>query len=247
MTGLLITGTDTGVGKTWVGCQLAKALVAEGLRVGVMKPCETGQSAGKSGQQFEEAPPGSDVEQLILASGCAAPLSDILPYVFRLPTAPFVAALEEGAHIDFDVIESAYGRLREMHDVVIVEGAGGVLVPLAPDLDYLGLVNRLELEVLVVARTGIGTLNHTALTDRVLRSAGHQPLGIVLNSPNKPASGNDRANLSGLRSMVETRVLAEFPYGEAPSASLMAPIVDSLLEAANRKSCGGQSEPPARA
>lgn len=227
MTGLLITGTDTGVGKTWVACHLVKALVAKGLRVGVMKPCETGMAGGKGGQALKEAPPGSDAERLIRASGCESPLSDILPYVFRLPAAPSIAALEEGARIEFDVLEAAYSRLNEAHDIVIVEGAGGILVPLAPGLDYLGLAGRLELETLVVSRTGLGTLNHTALTDRVLRAAGNKPLGIVLNSPTKPVTGNDRVNLSVLGSMVNTPVLAEFPHGEPPSASMM----DSLLEA----------------
>jgi dethiobiotin synthetase len=232
MTGLLITGTDTGVGKTWVGCHLVKALLAEGVRVGVMKPCETGLAGGRGDKALEEAPAGSDAERLIRASGCEADLSDILPYVFRLPAAPSIAALEEGVVIDFDVLEAAYGRLREHHDVVIVEGAGGVLVPLAPGLDYLTLAERLELEVLVVARTTLGTLNHIALTDRVLRSAGIDPLGIVLNSPTRQVSGNDRVNLSVLGSLVDTPVLAEFPHGEPPNAAMLGRVVDSLQEAA---------------
>ncbi|MDG2149869.1 MAG: dethiobiotin synthase [Planctomycetota bacterium] len=242
MTGVLVTGTDTGVGKTWVACHLAKALAARGLRVGVMKPCETGLTGAGSERALTEAPRGSDAEQLVLASDCRAPLSDILPYAFSLPAAPSVAALEEGANIDFEVIECAYQRLSESHDVVIVEGAGGLLVPLAPHLDFLDLAQRLELEVLAVARTGLGTLNHTALTDRALRSAGLTPLGFVLNSPEEPASESERANLSGLCSLVETPVLAEFPHGEAPPDSLVATVVNSLLDAVGWSSRDRQSE-----
>ncbi len=225
MSGLLITGTDTSVGKTWVSCHLIRALKAAGKRVGVMKPCETGMAGG---QRPLEAPPGSDAERLMRASETEAPLSDVLPYVFRLPAAPSIAALEEGAEIDMAVIESAYGRLSEAHDIVIVEGAGGVLVPLAPGVNYLDLADRLELDVLVVARTGLGTLNHTALTERVLCSAGLNPLGIVLNSPKKPVSGTDRVNLSALGTVIETPVLAEFPHGEAPSDAVMAPVLDAV-------------------
>ncbi len=226
MTGVLVTGTDTGVGKTWVTCRIAEALRERGLRVGVMKPCETGMAGGPTPK---EAPPGSDAEKLVRASGCEAPLADVLPYVFKLPAAPQVAALEEGMTVEFDVLEAAYARLREAHDVVLVEGAGGLLVPLAPGLDYVALADKLELEVLVVARTGLGTLNHTALTDRVLRNAGIAPKGIVLNSPRKPLGGNDRANLSALSSLVETPVLAEFPHGEPASGSVVRPVVEAVV------------------
>ena len=227
MTGLLVTGTDTGVGKTWVSCQLARALREEGLRVGVMKPCETGITA----RGDEVLPRGCDAALLQEASGCEADPKDILPYRFALPAAPSVSAEEEGARIELDTLLAAFSRLQEDHDLVLVEGAGGLLVPLAEGLDFLGLATTLELEVLVVARTGLGTVNHIALTDRVLRAEGFPPVGVVLNSPTTPVSGSDRANLGALGLVLEeTRVLAELPHGDAPPVRVLAPLVEAVRE-----------------
>jgi dethiobiotin synthetase len=228
MSGLLITGTDTGVGKTWVACHLIKALVASGLRVGVMKPCETGIVGGP---RPERLAPGCDAQLLLEASGCKAAVQDVLPYAFRLPAAPAIAALEEGCRIEYDELEAAYGRLNEDHDLVIVEGAGGVLVPLAPGLDFLGLASRLDLETLIVARTGLGTVNHTGLTERALAANGCPPLGIVLNSPSGAVSGCDRVNLGALAQVLTAPVLAEMPYGNPPKGSMLDPLVDAVREA----------------
>jgi dethiobiotin synthetase len=228
MSGLLITGTDTGVGKTWVSCHLARALVDAGLSVGVMKPCETGMAGGP---RPDALPASSDARQLFEASGCKAPVGDVLPYLFKLPAAPSVAALEEGVAVEMSELEAAFGRLNEAHDVVLVEGAGGLRVPLSPGLDYVDLARQLDLEVLVVARTGLGTVNHTALTEQALVAADRAPLGIVLNSPTSEVSGSDRLNLGALAHTICTPVLAELPYGEAPPARIMRPVVDAVCEA----------------
>ena len=225
MSGLLITGTDTSVGKTWVACHLARSLREVGLRVGVMKPCETGIQGGPRPTVL---PPGSDADLLAKAAGCEAPTADMLPYAFQLPAAPSIAALEEGQVIDPAVLEASFGRLNEAHDVVIVEGAGGLLVPLAPDLDFLQLANQLDLSVLVVARTSLGTVNHVALTERALLAAACPLLGIVLNSPMKQASGRERVNLGALAQVVRSPVLAEMPHGSSPSEHVMQPLVDAV-------------------
>jgi len=228
MSGLLVTGTDTGVGKTWVACLLARALREAGLRVGVMKPCETGLSAG----DVAGLPQHSDAALLAEAAGCSAPSEDVLPYRFALPAAPSVAAREAGSAIDVEVIVAAYERLLSAHDVVLVEGAGGLLVPLATGYDYFSLAQRLGLKVLVVARTGLGTVNHIALTDVVLRGLGLPPIGFVLDNAGGPAVGSDRVNLGALTdARIHSPLLAEIPYAAAPTSAQIAPLVEAVRAA----------------
>ena len=224
MSGVLVTGTDTGVGKTRVACALARALVAEGLSVGVMKPAETGLAATAG----DLAPPGSDAAALIAASGCDAPLSDVAPYRYALPAAPSAAALVEGGPVSIDVVLAAFARLRARHDVVIVEGAGGLLVPLVGRYTYADLAATLQLPLVVVARTRVGTLNHTALTERVALAHGARVLGVVLNSPDGPPSDADRRNLAVLRDVVHAPLLGEVPYGGELSDAERRRLVEAV-------------------
>lgn len=209
MSGVLVTGTDTGVGKTRVACELARALVGEGVSVGVMKPVETGiADAGD-----DAAPEGSDVAALLDASGSDAPLSDVAPYRYALAAAPAAAALAEGGPVGIDVLLAAFARLRARHDIVLVEGAGGLLVPLVGRYTYADLAATLRIPLLIVTRTTLGTLNHTALTERVALAHGARVLGIVLNNPDGPCSDADRENLSVLRDVVHAPRLGEIPHG----------------------------------
>ena len=221
---LLVSGTDTGVGKTYAACALARGLAARGLRVGVMKPCETGvASAG------DTLPPGSDAALLVAASGCGFGPSVVRPYAFPLPAAPSVSAAEAGVTIELDVLTRAFDSLRAAHDVLLVEAAGGLAVPLAPSLTFLDLAAHWRLPVLLVARTGLGTLNHTALSERAARAAGLRVLGVVLCSPDGEPSASDRANLSALPDLVQSPLLAELPHAPAPDDAHCAALADAVL------------------
>src|SRR5579864_6878468 len=156
--GLFITGTDTGVGKTRVTAILAVALRQRGLRVGVMKPVESGCLV-ENGQLLAQ-----DSHFLRQISGCTAPPEIITPYMFREPLAPAIAAQHAGQEIDLDHIAYCYEMLAAEHDIVLVEGAGGLLVPLTRQQNFLDLAARLNLPILVIARNVLGTINHTALT-----------------------------------------------------------------------------------
>src|SRR5271170_2637 len=137
---ILITGTDTGVGKTTVGCALAFALKARGLRVGVMKPVETG---------VEQAP--MDAVALKAAAGSEHPLELICPFRYRLPLAPAAAAQAEGKPLpDLDRIKDSFSEIAASSDIVLVEGAGGLAVPITWDLNYADLARELDLEIVVV-------------------------------------------------------------------------------------------------
>jgi dethiobiotin synthetase len=173
--GIFITGTDTGVGKTFIGCGIAAALVAQGVNVGVMKPAETGCPARKG------ALVPRDAIALLRASKANDTLDLVNPYRFKAALAPAVAAEQAGASIGFPKITAAIRALGRVHEYMIVEGAGGILVPLTRRLTYLDLAEKLRLPVLIVARPGLGTINHTLLTVMALRQRNLDIAGIVIN------------------------------------------------------------------
>jgi dethiobiotin synthetase len=189
--GTFITGTDTGVGKTWVACRLAEALRQRGLRVGVFKPAESGD--------------GGDALKLKRASGCPLPLSVIRPYHFKQPLAPAVAARLEGKRVSLAKIQAALAELRRDSDVVLIEGAGGLLVPYGPGLDGAALAKALKLPLLIVARAGLGTLNHSLLTLEAARRRRLKVLGVLLNGRVKAGDRSASSNARVLRSL--TRVI----------------------------------------
>jgi dethiobiotin synthetase len=181
--GIFITGTDTGVGKTYVGTGIAATLRASGVDVGVLKPVETG-CALRRGRLVP-----SDALHLARAAGTEDPLDLINPYRFRLPLAPSVAAALDRKRINVNRIKKAFRDLVQRHDFLIVEGAGGIMVPLAGKYLYRDLAADLGLPVLVVARPGLGTINHTLLTLSALRSAKAPVSGIVINHSTKERRG----------------------------------------------------------
>ena len=173
--GIFITGTDTGVGKTYVAAGISAALRSRGIDVGVMKPAETGCRV-RAGKLVP-----SDALNLIKAAESRDALSLVNPYRFRNPLAPLTAAEFEGKKISEDKILSAYYTLSRRHEFMIVEGAGGIMVPLSEKYLYLDLAAALGLPVLIVARPGLGTINHTLLTIAVLQERGITVSGIVIN------------------------------------------------------------------
>ena len=174
-TGLFVTGTDTGVGKTWVTCALARQAVARGSRVFAFKPIETG-CALVGGQLV-----GDDQELLCAAAG-GWQMEDLRGvYRFSLPAAPLVAAQAEARVIELDRIAASFGRGASGADLVLVEAAGGWRVPLTVAGDTSALARAVGLPVLVVARAGLGTINHTLLTVEAIERDGLMIAAVVLN------------------------------------------------------------------
>lgn len=173
--GIFVTGTDTGVGKTIVCGGLCALLRQRGVRVGVFKPAETGCL------QEDGSVRALDAEFLRAMARSDDPLEAVVPYRFREPLAPAVAAEREGVFIDPECVVSLYQRIARSHDFVLVEGAGGLMVPLWRDYLILDLVKELALPLLVVSRATLGTINHTLLTVRCAVTSGVEVIGIVLN------------------------------------------------------------------
>jgi dethiobiotin synthetase len=181
MKGIFITGTDTGVGKTVVAATIARLLLNRGINVGVMKPVTSG-CAEENGRQVSE-----DAELLAWGAGISRVDHDMAPYLLRLPIAPCEAANREGKSIEFQHIASSLARLSARHEFMIVEGAGGLMAPIADGLMIADLISFLSLPLLVVARPGLGTVNHTLLTCFAARNLGITVCGVVINNyPKKP-------------------------------------------------------------
>lgn len=178
--GLFITATDTGVGKTTITCAIARALrrEAQRRRVGVCKPMATGCRRDREGLVSEDA------EALAHFADCRQPLDVINPVRYVPPVAPAVAAETTGEAIDREAIARSLTLLDESSDVVLVEGVGGVMVPIDgrnPRVTVLDFAAALGYPVLVVCRAGLGTLNHTAMTVKLLEQAGCVLAGLVIN------------------------------------------------------------------
>lgn len=212
--GVFITGTDTGVGKTLLAAALAHHLRSSGWDIGVMKPVQTGFRPGPP----EYPPKGSDTNLLMQACGTDEPVGLITPYRFRLPLAPLAAARREGKRIRAEKILKAFTRLATRHRFVIVEGIGGLAVPLTPRVGVADLARLMGVPLLIVARPGLGTLNHTCLTVAFARSHGLKVLGILLNAPHREKP--DRAQKSNpalLEELCGVPVLGRVPFlGKVP-------------------------------
>lgn len=173
--GIFVTGTDTGVGKTLVAAAIARYLRNQGIRVGVLKPVTSG--ARECGGDLVSG----DAELLCWAAKCTSSDRDVSPFVLREPIAPSEAARREGVTIRYERIRDSFDRLAAQNDFLIVEGAGGLLVPLGDDLLVADLAIRLGLPLLIVARPDLGTVNHTLMTCECARSRGIAILGVVIN------------------------------------------------------------------
>jgi len=174
--GLFVTGTDTDIGKTVVAGGIARALRQGGEGVEVFKPVASGCRLNPRGGLIS-----SDAEFLAACADSSRPLSDITPVTFREALAPNVAAARAERAVDLQAIFDGWARLTESGLPIIVEGVGGLLCPLSDEFWVIHLAKMLQLPLIVVARPGLGTINHTLLTLHAARSAGLTVAGVVIN------------------------------------------------------------------
>lgn len=225
--GIFITGTDTGVGKTLIAGGLARAWLKSGKCVGVMKPIESGCERSNDRLQPQDA--------LFLKemSSSTDDLDMINPYRLEHPLAPSIAAELEGVEIDPNKIKCIYQQLELTHDLMLVEGAGGLLSPLYKSFTNADLVKLLGIPIIVVARNALGTINHTLLTVECARSSGLTILGVIINNLNTNSDPSMKTNpqvikkLSGLPLL---GVISYLPLPERKDSSLIAELISECLD-----------------
>jgi dethiobiotin synthetase len=174
--GVFITGTDTDVGKTWIAAGLTAALRRHGVNAVYFKPIQSGCPKVQGRIVPTDAAFARDLASL------AEPLEVLTPVALRLPLAPGVAAAREGVRVDLNQVAVIFRQLAARYDCLVVEGAGGLYVPLSgSNFLVLDLIRWLRLPLVVVARPSLGTINHTALTVMAARSQGITVAGVVIN------------------------------------------------------------------
>ncbi len=217
--GVFVAGTDTGVGKTLIACALLRGLAARGLRVAGMKPVAAG-ARRRRGVWHNE-----DVEQLRAAGNVDVPAEWINPYCFAPPVAPHLAAREAGVSIRMATIARCHSRLAGLTDIVVVEGVGGLLVPLGPRLSAADIPRRLDLPVLLVVGLRLGCLNHALLTVDALQERGLRLAGWIANHID-PAMARPRQNLETLRQRIPAPLLGTVKFAPTPTAARAARALD---------------------
>lgn len=193
--GLFITATDTGVGKTYLTALIARSLREIGIRVGAYKPVCSGAEIAADGSLF-----WADVQALTTAIGGEFDPARVCPARLHAPLAPPVAAMLEGVRLDFDRMQTLAAWWQGRVDILLVEGVGGLLCPLTDEKTIADLAVAMAYPLLVVARAGLGTINHTLLTIEAARRRGLRVAGVVLNEagplPAEPGMDQNAAEIS---------------------------------------------------
>lgn len=205
--GFFITGTDTGVGKTVIAAAIIKALQARGINACGMKPIETG--CPRIGNDVYP----SDGMFLKKIAGMDESIKYITPYCFETPVAPSLASEMEGKSVSINVIMQKFNGLLKKYHTVVVEGAGGLLVPIEKDYFVVDLVRELKLPMIVVSSPSLGTLNHTLLTVKYALKEGIRVSGIIVNFSRPPDSTiSEETNPHMLQKLSPVPVIGTFPH-----------------------------------
>jgi dethiobiotin synthetase len=221
---LFVAGTDTGIGKTHAACALIHALRARGLEACGMKPVASGCRETAEGRRNEDA--------LALQAAGSRPLAyaSINPIALREPLSPHLAARLEGVTVDMAPLRAAFDRLRAAHGMVVVEGVGGWMVPLAPGLLASAIPQQWSLPVVLVVGLRLGCLNHALLSARAILADGCRLAGWIGNRID-PAMVAVEDNLETLRGMLPAPCLGVLPHGPAPVDAAARLDVTPLLPA----------------
>jgi dethiobiotin synthetase len=204
--GLLVTGTDTGIGKTVIAGAIARWFHLNGKRVAVCKPCGSGCVHRREGLVSEDA------EFLAHCADARSPLHIICPQRYAEPLAPGVAGPRAGEPLDWTEIQRAIDEMSVDSDVMVIEGVGGIMVPMDDRHTMLDVAQWLKVPAVVVARAGLGTINHTLLTVNALRSREVRVAGVVINKyPAENAGLAEETNPKAIEKWGKTAVLCVVP------------------------------------
>ncbi len=212
---LYITGTDTGIGKTFASCALLHALRQRGARAVGMKPVASGCERTPAGWRNEDA------LALQAASHPTPAYDDLNPFALPAPLAPEIAAAEAGVELSLAPLLSAFGRLRADADTVVVEGVGGWLAPLSATLDQADLVHALQLPVVMVVGMRLGCLNHARLTAQAIAASGSRCIGWIANEVDPQMARRDE-NFALLQARLPMPCWGRLPYAPGAAPAYMA-------------------------
>lgn len=218
---LLVSGTDTGIGKTVVSCALLHSLVARSIRAIGMKPVVAGAN-----------PQGlwNDVEMLRAASPLRAPMEDMAPYRLRAAASPHFAAAENGVRIRSGPILEALSRLERIADAVVIEGVGGFRVPLADGLDSAGLALAIGAPILLVVPMRLGCINHALLTAEAIAARGLTLLGWVANAGIDPDYANRAKTIDTISKLAQAPCVGVLPLLARGQSGTDQLKLDQILE-----------------
>jgi dethiobiotin synthetase len=221
--GFLVSGTDTGVGKTTVGCGLAMGFRELGLRVGVMKPAETGCES-EAGQFI-----AADAIALRAAANTDDLLELICPYRYATPLAPAAAAEAESSGApDMAQIRLCYERLAAANDLMLLEGAGGLAVPITWGENYADLALALDLDLILVVNNRLGCLNAAVLSLDYAVRRGVRVAGYILNDAAGDSSPAARSNGASMRRLTTIRCLGEIGHGAPVPLEVCRQLLSSI-------------------
>ena len=210
-----VTGTDTGIGKTIVSCALLSAYSARDNAVIGMKPVVTGRVGGE----------WADVKAIVAASSVVAPREWVNPYGFIPPISPHLAAKQAGIEIDIEIIRQAYCNLLKISDVVVVEGVGGIMVPLNDRNDVSDMACALNIPVILVVGMRLGCLNHALITAKIIQASGLKLAGWVANQIDPQMNSFDE-NLHTLKERLNCPLLGVLPFERNVSIKNFSTLLD---------------------
>ena len=225
--GFFIAGTDTGVGKTFITGGLASLYRQRGVRVGVMKPVESGCERLANGLHPHDA---LFLKEMSLSTD---DMDLIVPYRLEHPLTPSVAAELEGVVIDLATIKGIYQQLESQYDLMLVEGVGGLLAPLYKSSTSVDLIRLLDIPLIVVARNALGTINHTLLTVAHARQSGLTVAGIILNGCSPDPDISAQTNHHVIRQLSGLPLIGKVPYCPFPEGadrSVLAALIDEHVD-----------------
>jgi len=200
-----ITGTDTGVGKTSITAGLAGSMRKLGVDVGVMKPIATGYP-NKTGFK------SSDVAKLVEAASVKDPENLINPVFLPLPTSPYDATKLLELSVDMPLIFEQFKKLLSLHEIVLVEGIGGIMTPIAKNFFVADMIKKMDIEVIIVTRATIGTLNHTVMTCKMCKDYGIKIRGLVINNFDEKGTPAEKNAPVTLYELTGVPILGTIPF-----------------------------------
>lgn len=205
MKGYFVTGTDTGVGKTAITAGIAGSLRNLGVNVGVMKPIATGyqQNAGYK---------SSDVTILAEAAGIKDPEDLINPVFLPIPTSPYDASKLLSVPIDMPLILTKFKKLLSLHDVILIEGIGGIMTPITKNFFVADMIKAMAIETIIVTRATLGTLNHTVMTCKMCKDYDIKVKGLVINNFDEKGTPAEKSAPTTLYELTGINIIGIIPF-----------------------------------